>query len=157
MELPKNNIKTNQTNRGFTIVELLIASGIVLIILAIVGLIYVSSDRSFRFGQSALNSEADLRLAMDWLTRDIRAASVLETSGATVTLTIPSESGDTTVYYTWGTDKLIRTAEGETRPIALVSMDPPIINGCTVTITLRPVTGATSRTLTSQITMRNKS
>jgi len=164
MESPKNKIKVRRQIQGFTIVELLIASGIALIILAIVGFMYVSSERSFKFGQTVLNSEADLRLAMDWLVRDIRAAKSISPDTVTltippdtVTLTISLESGDTVVDYTFdsGKNQLMRTVEGESRPIApvSVSIDPP--SGYTVTITLHPATGDTTRTLTSKITMRN--
>jgi len=158
MELPKN--RTSRKIQGLTIVELLIASAIALIILALVGLIYVTSDKSFRFGEDVLGSEADLRLAMDWVTKDVRGAADLSISGDTVFLTIPSESGQITIAY-WCEDnqlkrKLVDT--GETRTIARVSMDPSsdiARSDSTVTIVLHATAGNTIRSLTSQITMRN--
>ncbi|MBE0478996.1 hypothetical protein IBX65_07780 [Candidatus Aerophobetes bacterium] len=70
--------------KGLTLVELLIGCGIALVILMAVGFVYVSSDRSLRFGREVIRSEADLRLAMDWLVRDIREAEQLEGTGEVV-------------------------------------------------------------------------
>ena len=158
MELPKN--RTSRKIQGLTIVELLIASAIALIVLALVGLIYVASDKSFRFGEDVLDSEANLRLAMDWMTKDIRGASDLSISGDTVFLTIPSASGQTTIAYQCENNKLKRTVgdTGDTRTIARVSMDPSsdiARSDSTVTIVLHATAGNTIRSLTSQVTMRN--
>ena len=159
MELQKN--KVFKKVQGLTIVELLIASAIALIILALVGLIYVASDKSFRFGENVLDSEADLRLAMDWMTKDVRGAADLSISGDTVFLTIPSASGQTTIAYQCENNKLKRTVvdTGDTRTIASVSMNPSsdiVVDNFTVTITLHNTAGNSVRSLTSQITMRNK-
>ncbi len=155
--------------KGFTIVELLIASSIALITLAIVLLIYVSTNRSFRFGQSTLNSEADLRLAMDQLTKDIRqaenispATATLPISGDEFTVIIPSFISDD-IIYALSSNKLIRTISGSTSRLMAVDVsevEVSVITGNTVTITLSSTktvfNNPHTRTLTSKVTMRNK-
>ena len=148
--------------KGFTLVELLIASSIALITLAVVALIYVSTNRSFKFGQITLNSDADLRVAMDWLTKDIRQAKNLVLSGDTVTIEVPpSVSND--IIYTFSSNKLQRTISGSTpRTIAvdISEVGVSIVTDDTVAITLSSTktvfNNPHTRTLTSEVTMRNK-
>ena len=147
-------------NKAFTVVELLIAAGISLIILSIVFFIYIGAEKSFKFGQATLNTEANLRLAMDWLTRDIRAAKSISPDTVTltippdtVTLTIPAETGDTTVSYSFDSGKLIRS-KGGSRPIAPVSVSINHPTSSTVTIVLHPPESSTP-VLSSMVTMRN--
>ena len=169
MELLKNKIKFWMQKKGFTLVELLIASSIVLVTLAVVGLIYVSTNRSFKFGQATLNSEADLRLAMDWLTKDIRQAEsispdtvTLKASGDTVTIEIPpSASND--IIYTLSGNKLERAIIGSTpRTIAvdISEVGVSIVTDDTVAITLSSTktifNNSYTRTITSKVAMRNK-
>ena len=146
--------------KGFTLVELLIASSIVLVTLAVVGLIYVSTNRSFKFGQATLNSEADLRLAMDWLTKDIRQAENLVLSGDTVTVIMPSSISDD-IIYTLSSNKLERAISGSTpRTIAVDISEVSIVTDDTVAITLSSTktvfNNPHTRTITSKVTMRNK-
>ncbi len=148
--------------KGFTVIELLIASSIALITLAVVLLIYVSTNRSFKFGQANLNSEADLRLAMDWLTRDIRQAEDLNLSGDTVTIIMPSFVSDD-IIYTFSSNKLKRAISGSTfRTIAVdvSEVEVSVITDDTVIITLSSTktvfNNPHTRTLTSKVTMRNK-
>jgi len=152
--------------KGVTAVELLIASSIVLVILAVVTLIYISTNRSFKFGQVNLNFEADLRLAMDWLTRDIMQAESI--SPATVTLPI---SGDEftvispicdDIVYALSSNKLQRRISGST-PKTIIGdvneVEISVVTGDTVAITLSSIKTIFGkehqRTLTSKVTMRN--
>lgn len=163
MELLKNKIKAKRQLQGFTVVELLVASGIALIILAIVGLMYVSSERSFKFGQTALNSEADLRLAMDWITRDIRGAESiqgnrLELSGDSVTITIPAgdiiyalKQNDTDVSL-----ELTRTGPNPDTVDRTIAEEIVVyFDSATTSVTITLTKEDPQRTLTSIVTMRN--
>ena len=149
--------------KGFSIVELLIAAGLVVLILGIVGLVYVSSNRSFKYGQTALDTEADLRLAMDWITRDIRKAESISISGSTVTVVIPPQVASEDVVYTYDPDeeKLVRTQGSSSRTIVSCISQPQvsIITDNTVAITLsstKTILGKQyQRILTSKVTMRN--
>jgi len=66
--------KKGKNIKGLTIVELLIAAGVGLILLGVLGFIYIASDRSFKFGKDNIKIESELRLAMDWVTKDLREA-----------------------------------------------------------------------------------
>jgi len=154
--------------KGVTAVELLIASSIVLVILAVVTLIYISTNRSFKFGQANLNFEADLRLAMDWLTRDIMQAEnispatvTLPISGDEFTVIMPSSICDD-IIYALSSNKLQRTISGSA-PKTIIGdvneVEISVVTGDTVAITLSSTktifNNPHTRTLTSKVTMRN--
>jgi len=161
MESAKIKTLSWRQQEGFSIVELLIAAAIGLIALGMVSTLYFTSNRSFTFGQTRLQSEADLRLAMDWITRDMRAAKELVPN--TVTLTIPTDAvtiaiplgdgSEDNINYDFSDNQLRRNQ----KPIAPVSMHLSRLSTTadTVTITLCSTTGDTNRTLTTKVTMRN--
>lgn len=159
MELLKQNSKNKERLKGFTLVELLVASGVTIIVLAVVGLVYVSSNRGFKFGRAALESEADLRLAMDWITRDIREAEEINISGGTVTLQMPSSVCSGPVVYVWNEDKSQLTrAQGSSAKLIVNSLTKfDVSTGDTVAITLSSVKPQLNkeRILTSKVTLRN--
>lgn len=150
-----------QQPTGFSVIELLIAAAIGLIVLSMVSIIYFSSSRSYTSGQTKLQSEANLRLAMDYITRDMRAAESL--SPDTVTLTIPTDTvtitipladdSEDNINYDFSDNRLRRNE----KPIAPVSMHLSRLSTTanTVTITLYSTTGDTTRALTTAVHMRN--
>jgi len=161
MESLKHRIKNKEkdfSSEGFSLIELLIAAAVAIIVLGIVGLVYVSSERSFRFGRAAIESEADLRLAMDWLIRDIREAQSLSISDDTVTLQIPPYiASDDVVYVRTDDNKLIRSQGTSTKVIITDLTEFDISTDDTVSITLSSIKPRLRerRILTSKVTMRN--
>ena len=150
--------KKGKNIKGLTIVELLIAAGVGLILLGVLGFIYIVSDRSFKFGKDNIKIESELRLAMDWVTKDLREAknANYDPGTGTLTITLPQESGGVNIEYTFSDGYLTRKYDAELpRKIASVSFfDEPSISGPTVTVILKSQNDAT-KTLTSQATMRN--
>jgi len=153
--------KKGKNIKGLTIVELLIAAGVGLILLGVLGFIYIVSDRSFKFGKDNIKIESELRLAMDWVTKDLREAknANYDPGTGTLTITLPQESGGVNIEYTFSDGYLTRydyDAESprKIRKIASVSFEAVSISGPTVTVTLKSQNDAT-KTLTSQVTMRN--
>jgi len=161
MESAKNRLRLGKQPAGFSVVELLIATAIGLIVLGMVSVIYFSSSRSYTSGQTKLQSEADLRLAMDYITRDMRAAESLSPDTVTltiptdtVTITIPLGSGsEDTIDYDFSDNRLRRNQ----KPIASVSMHlaRSSTTDDTVTISLHSTTGDTTQALTTAVHMRN--
>ena len=150
MELLKIKTLLWRERKGFSVVELLITAAIGLIALGMVSTLYFTSNRSFTSGQTSLHSEADLRLAMDWIARDAREAESIDTVALQVFL------DGKTITFGFEDNQLTRTVSGEpTRPIGPVTIDSLNASGSTVMITLRPVVGDTNRTLTTKVTMRN--
>lgn len=69
----------NNRNKGFTLVELNIASVIILLVFLAVFSLYISVWRNFTLGNTYLDTYAGSRKASGWLIRDIRcAAQVVE-------------------------------------------------------------------------------
>ena len=73
--------------KGFTLIELQLASMIALIILSAIIALYIFSWRSFTIGNAFLDVYANSRNASGWLTRDIRSASQVAPSHGSYTTT----------------------------------------------------------------------
>lgn len=160
-----NNSGGRPDRRGITLVELLVASGIALTILVAVGLVYFTSNKSFKFGQATLSSQADLRLAMDWLCRDIRKAEgitkVVSGDTVTVTLNMPSSVASYDVVYVLDDEKNLKRNDGTSvRTVATdIATFEVTTTDDTVALTLSSVKTVLGdqyqRSLTSRVTMRN--
>ena len=84
-------------NKGFTLVEIQVASAIVLMVLSAVFAMYLFSWRSFTIGNTLLDVYSNSRNASGWLTRDIRCAaqvipsySSYATTDNSIVLMVPS-------------------------------------------------------------------
>jgi len=115
---------------AFTLVELLVAMGVATMIGSVIIAAFITGQRSFISGTNFLEIHGDVRVAMDWMVRDIKWASQTLTSvtiststyftGANeLVLSVPSIDGsndiitatfDTVVYTVTGTD-LVRIVE----------------------------------------------
>lgn len=67
----------NKRNKGFTLVELQVASAIVFIVLSSTVALYIFSWRNFNTGNALLDVYLNSRNASGWLTRDIRCARLV--------------------------------------------------------------------------------
>ena len=71
---------------GFTLVETLVATSLGVAALGLMLSIYIGMQKNFIVGNSYINIHQDARMAMDWLTRDIRwAVQLLPSHGAYTT------------------------------------------------------------------------
>jgi Tfp pilus assembly protein PilW len=88
---------------GFSLVEMVIASFITLILLAGLSDLFVSGLRATSNANYRLTSQSGVRLAFDRLEYEARCASTatLLSSGAGVTLVLPSSCAHSTGTYTW--------------------------------------------------------
>ncbi len=77
----------NRLNKGFTLLELQVASAIALITLSAVLALYLFSWRSFTIGNPLLDVYSNSRNASGWLTRDIRCAAQVVSSHGSYTTT----------------------------------------------------------------------
>lgn len=73
--------------KGYTLIELQLASMIALIILSAIIALYIFSWRSFTIGSALLDVYSNSRNASGWLTRDIRSASQVVPSHESYTTT----------------------------------------------------------------------
>jgi len=117
-----------KSTSGMTLVEVLIASVIALMIGGVVVAAFLSGQRSFVSGTTLMEVHGDARVAMDWLSRDIKwahqvvmgsvtiGADTYTTGASELVLSIPSvdASGDIidglfdTVVYTLNATDLMR-------------------------------------------------
>ncbi|MCK4326317.1 prepilin-type N-terminal cleavage/methylation domain-containing protein, partial [bacterium] len=82
--------------RGITLIELMIAVGIVTAVVGVMGFLSLGTWRTFLISRSYMDVEGLARLAMDWMARDIRGAVQIYTS--------KDIDGDT---YTTGSSQLV--------------------------------------------------
>lgn len=67
-----------KSNRGFSLIELVVVVGLLGIVLTLVFAPIVFSSKSFTVQSEKTSITSDLRYAMDYLTREIRKADVVE-------------------------------------------------------------------------------
>lgn len=88
---------------GFTLVELIVVTGLTVIVVAALSNLFSSGLRAGYDANARLTSQSSVRLAFDRLEYETRCASqaALAGSGADVTLTLPSQCGHANGTYTW--------------------------------------------------------
>ncbi|MFA5535576.1 MAG: type II secretion system protein [Bacillota bacterium] len=75
-----------KTARGFALVELLVVLAILGVVLAVIFTPISNSFKYFGFQSEKTNIIIDARTAMDYLTREIRKADIVNTEGNTLIL-----------------------------------------------------------------------
>jgi len=154
---------------GFTLVELVIVTGLMLIVLtAILTAFSVIQRASVR--ESARSEESDsVRIAMERMTKEIRQAVDVRAGSSATFLDIDTYiSGiETRVSYTASGTTLTRTSGSSTTTMlerlsstSVFSYDPDVSNPSVVTVTLGAnpeyfKTDSTVITLTSEVKLRN--
>lgn len=88
---------------GFTLVELIMATVITVIVMAGLADVFVSGMRGTSNASARLSSQVNVRLSLDRLDFEARCASTaaLVSSGAGVTLTLPSQCPHASGSITW--------------------------------------------------------
>ncbi|HZD87276.1 MAG TPA: hypothetical protein VE088_04655 [Gaiellaceae bacterium] len=88
---------------GFTLVELVLVTVLTVVVVGGLSNIFVSGLRAGNDANARLTSESSVRLAFDRLEFETRCASTatLVSSGAGVTLVLPSSCSHATGTYTW--------------------------------------------------------
>jgi Tfp pilus assembly protein PilW len=75
--------RANRAEAGFTITELMVTSMILLVIVTVAMTLLVAGQRATSFSTRRGQTQDDVRLAMDRLTKDLRQATRFQTSFAT--------------------------------------------------------------------------
>jgi len=83
-------------DRGFTIVEILIALAISAIILLVGTNFFLSTKKSYTIQEKVAGTQQDIRAAMEMITRDIRMAGLNPSGNATNTGFVHNGTDDTT-------------------------------------------------------------
>src|SRR5258706_279194 len=112
-----------KSKRGFTLVEMLIATGLFGVVMAAVGSIYMFSTRSF----ASLATYADLdkinRTAVDTLTREIRQARLV-TNVATNSFSLINGDGvSVTYWFNSGLKQFVRSANDGSSKVLVPNCD----------------------------------
>jgi len=85
--------KAHRAQRGVTLIELLIAMGLISVVLGTIGALIVTGARAARQTNDFLQTQAQVRSGLDQLVDEIRwAESVFAASGAAVTVFVPQNT-----------------------------------------------------------------
>lgn len=99
-------------NKGLSLVELVIAMGLLGMVLSLAFMYFFFGSRTFRVGEAQSNLQRDIRLTSDFITRDVRYASELTLLDS---LDTPLEDGYNYIYMDNSSIQHINEG-GETNP-----------------------------------------
>ena len=110
-------IKGPKANRegGFTLVEMLVASVILLLVLSVANALFFEAIVSWRYGESRMDVREGLRLGMDRMTRELRTAQQLtDMQSDRIEFVVLQDDGSepTVEYYVNISKELIRSTDG---------------------------------------------
>jgi len=83
-------------DRGFTLVEILVALAVSAIVLLAGSSFFLSMKKSYTIQEKVVGMQQDIRAAMEMITRDIRMAGLNPSGNATNTGFVHNETDDTT-------------------------------------------------------------
>jgi hypothetical protein len=123
MKLISHSRKVPLSTGAFTLVEVLVSSGVASIVVMAICLLSLFSARSFLAAGNYADLDRMSRNALDQMSRDIRMSSYLVSS--TTNTLVFNVSGATNLTFTWdsGAKKLIRSKTGEQNRILLTDCD----------------------------------
>lgn len=108
---------TTRRRSGFTLVEVLIASGVASMVMGVVAMTVVDVAYALKALESYNDYESESQIALDRLSRDIRQSYRVDTGNATA-LSLVSTNGARIVYnYNTSAQELARTENGVTQTL----------------------------------------
>ena len=133
-------MKNNDFQKGMTLIEVIISIVIAGILFGAIYQIFITGNIIFNKAQIETDLMQNARVAMDWMTKDIRDADHISISGNTLTV---SASNNTTIVYsvsnTPNSSKVFfRSVSGSSNPI---TNEETYLETCTFT-PLSPASGA---------------
>ncbi len=147
-------------NRGFTLIELMIVTGILSIIVVAIFAVLEMGRKSWYLGTDKIEVQQNARLAVDYMVKELRQAKIILTGTESIRFNLPAgASGGSTL---WGTDEIeyLRdtgdlNSDGETNQILrriIDSSDAPkvIANNITSVQFTQPTVEEVKITLTAQ-------
>lgn len=113
--------RNNRRDRGMSLVEVMVASGVAALALMVVGTLAVFGLRSFVAMGNYTDLDAKSRNALDLMTRDIRQAAAVgySTNDYSKTLWLTNTLGNLFLRYTWDADHRTFMAERSGQPESL--------------------------------------
>lgn len=97
-------------NNGFSLMEMVVAIGMSALVLAGLGSIFAGTIKVWARAQNSGMALKEARIAMEWLTRDIRQSSAIQSasSGSSASLILKIGTGTDTVTYNLSKNTLSR-------------------------------------------------
>lgn len=113
-------MKRLRDERGFTLPELMIATAVIGLIMAGIFVLQVGGQQAYLFGSNRVETQQNARVALDLMTRELRAATSITTlaGAAGITFVWKDELDAThTIQYALAGTTLNRTLDGATTPL----------------------------------------
>jgi len=110
-------MRSKNYNKGVTLIELLIALAIIGILLTTAFMFFMFGNKTFSMGTNQYNTQADLRIANDYIVKAIRFATAVELGGTPGTIAQTDKydyiylNGDTLIHSAYNNDnaRIVRT------------------------------------------------
>ena len=102
-------MRRRRSTSGFTLVELMVALMLTALVAVIVGVIYLTNQRSWKQGQEKLILQQEVTRCVEQIARDVRASRWVQYAGPTDLRTYDATGSETHHYYLSG-DKLYQDA-----------------------------------------------
>lgn len=93
-----DEVSAGRTQRGFTIVELMVALAIAMLIVAAMSILYLANQKTARVDDSLSRRQESLRFAIDAISYDLRMAGHYGCSFATIPVSHVSSTDENLVY-----------------------------------------------------------
>lgn len=115
-------IKLQKRRRGFTIVETMISATLFTIVIGVVLAVYLFSSRTFAVLANFARVDQNNRVALDTMTREIRAAQIV-TSNTPTSISFVNESTNSVTYSFDQTDRELLRIQGSSVSVLLTNVD----------------------------------
>jgi len=147
-----------KNNKGFSLVELLVAIGLAILVITAASLAYFSGIKAWVRSENQVDVQQNLRIAMNTLSNEIQMADTIDIYIAEKKITLLYDDGSTRSYYYDSASKEIRLAKSN----STVAM---YISGCdfgysnnliSISLTTEALQGVKSGTYEFRINARGK-
>lgn len=109
------NKRSPRARSGFSLIEVLIATTVLLVIMVLVSMVFQQSSGAFRDGRGKVEAQNALRTALGTVTRDLAMAVVDPDNawnGNSITFCVPTKESTDLITYSFSGGTLRRNVEG---------------------------------------------
>lgn len=159
-----NRVKPYMNQKGVTLIEFLIYLVLLNVVLALAYTFYFFGARAFAVGELQANKQQQVRLAADFITRQLRYATSIDILSTTDSIPAPAAIADDNTYYILFTgDKVEFRAKNQSLSVLDPSIDQIIIsqvqfrklNNTTLEFSLHTTDGDIPYQITSSVLAEN--
>lgn len=135
-----------KSNKGFTLIELIVAMAIFVVVISLTMGIFVKAIEGQRKVKAIQNVQENARFVLERMAREIRMSTINTSAGNNLGITAYKVTGDESVIYSLSGDQILRNGEAVTSSQIQVSQlkfyvnqDPNIQDRVTIMIAVQNI------------------